>query len=49
MRARLAAMVAAAAAVLALAIAPVHHAGAALAEPHCTNGTNWDNVIHVCK
>jgi hypothetical protein len=44
MRARLAALVAAIAAVLTLALAP--SAGPAYAT--CPSGTNWDNIINRC-
>jgi hypothetical protein len=47
MRARLAALVAAVAVVL--AIAPMHPVGTTFADPVCPFGTNWDNSIHACR
>jgi hypothetical protein len=26
-----------------------HGSGAALADPTCSNGTNWDNILQVCR
>jgi hypothetical protein len=32
-----------------LAAAPVTHSHSALADPICPSGTNWDNLLHVCR
>jgi hypothetical protein len=53
-RHRLAGLVAAIAVMLAAgpvayhAAEPAQHAGAALADPFCPAGTNWNNVLHAC-
>ncbi len=46
MRARLVALVAALAVLLAI---PTTGTGSTLADPYCPFGTNWDNSIQACK